>query len=139
MYPSILPLLGLSLLQFHSATEEKTVVGHEKRSQVHKPEDMVIEAMKNGSPVEKEEDIATEDTATDSLITTESGKSETKGKEVVGEENESSVEKPDDMVVDSIVAEKMGKSEAERNEGKNESPIVSKPSKRRITPMAIDP
>ncbi|KAM2196608.1 hypothetical protein ACFX1Q_000108 [Malus domestica] len=120
-------------------SEEKTVVGHEKRSQVHKPEDMVIEAMKNDSPVEKEEDIATEATATDSLITTESGKSETKGKEVVGEENESSVEKPDVMVVDSIVAEEMGKSEAERNEGKNESPIVSKPSKRRITPMAIDP
>lgn len=105
-------------------------MGHEKRSQVHKPEDMVVE---------KEEDIATEATATDSLITTESGKSETKGKEAVGEENESSVEKPDDMVVDGIVAEKMGKSEAERNEGENESPIVSKPSKRRITPMAIDP
>ncbi|XP_048433366.1 chromatin assembly factor 1 subunit FAS2-like [Pyrus x bretschneideri] len=120
-------------------SEEKAAVGHEKGSQVHKPEDMVIEAMQNDSPVEKEEDIATEATATDSLITTESGKSETKGKEVVGEENESSVEKPDDMVVDSIVAEKMGKSEAEGNEGKNESPIVSKPSKRRITPMAIDP
>ncbi|KAB2617284.1 hypothetical protein D8674_013153 [Pyrus ussuriensis x Pyrus communis] len=108
-------------------TEEKKVAGDEKRSPVHKPEDMVLEAAKNNSLVEKAENVPTEAMAANNLITTDSAKSkaewnqlteaETKGKEVGGEENESPVEKLDDMVLDSIVAEKIGKSEAERNEG----------------------
>ncbi|KAB2619838.1 hypothetical protein D8674_041344 [Pyrus ussuriensis x Pyrus communis] len=130
-------------------TEEKKVAGDEKRSPVHKPEDMVLEAAKNNSLVEKAENVPTEAMAANNLITTDSAKSkaewnqlteaETKGKEVGGEENESPVEKLDDMVLDSIVAEKIGKSEAERNEGKNELPIISKPTKRCITLMEFDP
>lgn len=80
---------------------------------------MVLEAAKNDSPVEKAENVPTEAMVANNLITTDGGKSkgewnqlteaETKGKEVGGEENESPVEKPDDMVLDSIVAEKIGK------------------------------
>lgn len=124
-------------------------MGDEKRIPVHKPEDMVLEAAKNDSPIEKAENVLTEAMAANNLISTDGGKSkaewnqlteaETKGKEVGGEENESPVEKPDDIVLDGIVAEKIRKSEAERNEGKNELPIINKPTKRRITLMAIDP
>ncbi|XP_070670313.1 chromatin assembly factor 1 subunit FAS2-like isoform X6 [Malus domestica] len=82
---------------------EKKVAGDKKRSPVHKPEDMVNEATKNDSPVEKAENVPTEAMAANNLITTDSGKSkaewnqlteaEMKGKEVGGEENQSPVEK----------------------------------------------
>ncbi|KAM1934602.1 hypothetical protein ACFX15_018769 [Malus domestica] len=74
-------------------------------------------------------------------------------KKVAGDKKRSPVHKPEDMVNeaaknDSPVEKaenrksenrKIGKSEAERNEGKNELPIINKPTKRRITRMAIDP
>ncbi|BBH05485.1 Transducin/WD40 repeat-like superfamily protein, partial [Prunus dulcis] len=114
----------------------------------------------NKRPAEKAEDMIIESTATDSLVAADNGNSEaegnrkteleTKAKEVVNLQNRSPVENPEDMVVevtanDSLVAAYNAKSEAERNEGITESQssmktaTVNKPTKRRITPMAIDP
>ncbi|KAK9292780.1 hypothetical protein L1049_020760 [Liquidambar formosana] len=73
-------------------------------------------------------------------------------KKITGDENKSSVQKPEDMVIeietttsDGVAAADSTKMEVERNEGKQAPPsstssaISNKPAKRRITPMAINP
>lgn len=69
----------------------------------------------------------------------------------IKDESQSSIQKPEDMAIEvtpieNPVAADDSKSEAEKNEGKqtpspstSTPPIVNKPAKRRITPMAIDP
>ncbi|ONI01799.1 hypothetical protein PRUPE_6G159400 [Prunus persica] len=136
----------------------RTVERNQQKEAERKEEKVMGE--QNKRPAEKAEDMVIESTATDSLVAADNGNSEaegnrkteleTKAKEVVDLENRSPVENPEDMVVevtanDSLVAAYNAKSEAERNEGITESQssmktaTVNKPTKRRITPMAIDP
>ncbi|XP_034222155.1 chromatin assembly factor 1 subunit FAS2 isoform X2 [Prunus dulcis] len=136
----------------------RTVERNQQKKAERKEEKVMGEH--NKRPAEKAEDMVIESTATDSLVAADNGNSEaegnrkteleTKAKEVVDLQNRSPVENPEDMVVevtanDSLVAACNAKSEAERNEGITESQssmktaTVNKPTKRRITPMAIDP
>ncbi|KAI5323648.1 hypothetical protein L3X38_032720 [Prunus dulcis] len=136
----------------------RTVERNQQKKAERKEEKVMGE--QNKRPAEKAEDMVIESTATDSLVAADNGNSEaegnrkteleTKAKEVVDLQNRSPVENPEDMVVevtanDSLVAACNAKSEAERNEGITESQssmktaTVNKPTKRRITPMAIDP
>ncbi|XP_021802968.1 chromatin assembly factor 1 subunit FAS2 homolog [Prunus avium] len=137
----------------------RTVEERNQQKEAERKEERVM-GEQNKRPAEKAEDMAIESTATDSLVAADNGNSEaegnrkteveTKAKEVVDLENRSPVENPEDMVVevtanDSLVAAYNAKSEAESNEGIPESQssmktaTINKPTKRRITPMAIDP
>ncbi|BFG35115.1 hypothetical protein CerSpe_213890 [Prunus speciosa] len=137
----------------------RTVEERNQQKEAERKEERVM-GEQNKRPAEKAEDMVIESTATDSLVAVDNGNSEaegnrkteveTKAKEVVDLENRSPVENPEDMVVevtanDSLVAAYNAKSEAESNEGITESQssmktaTVNKPTKRRITPMAIDP
>ncbi|KAM5577745.1 chromatin assembly factor 1 subunit FAS2 [Rosa sericea] len=102
---------------------EKKVIGDD-RSRVEKPEDMVIDAATNDS------------LAADIEIS----EAERKEKKVMGDDS-STVQKPEDMVIEASANNSL----VAANDGKKESPstvttpTVNKPTKRRITPMAIDP
>ncbi|CAB4283470.1 unnamed protein product [Prunus armeniaca] len=138
----------------------RTVEERNQQKEAERKEEKVM-GEQNKRPAEKAEDMVIESTATDSRVAADNGNSEaegnrkteveTKAKEVVDLENRSPVENPEDMVVEvtangSLVAAYDAKSEAERNEGITESKSSMKtatvnrpPTKRRITPMAIDP
>ncbi|CAL9000729.1 unnamed protein product [Prunus brigantina] len=138
----------------------RTVEERNQQKEAERKEEKVM-GEQNKRPAEKAEDMVIESTATDSLVAADNGNSEAEGnrktevemkaKEVVDLENRSPVENPEDMVVEvtangSLVAAYDAKSEAERNEGITESQSSMKtatvnrpPTKRRITPMAIDP
>ncbi|XP_004288334.1 PREDICTED: chromatin assembly factor 1 subunit FAS2 isoform X1 [Fragaria vesca subsp. vesca] len=102
---------------------EKEVIGDD-RSTAEKPEDMVIDTASN-----------------DSLAANiEISEAEASEKKVLGDDS-STVQKPEDMVTETSANDSL----VELNDSKKESsstvttPTVNKPTKRRITPMAIDP
>ncbi|KAK9950083.1 hypothetical protein M0R45_005587 [Rubus argutus] len=105
--------------------KEKKVIGYDDRSTIQKPEDMVIDTVTN-----------------DSLVEADNEKSEAERKEkiVIGDDR-STIQKSEDMITeaaatDSLVAANDGKQESSSS---MQTPTVNKPTKRRITPMAIDP
>ncbi|KAK4585520.1 hypothetical protein RGQ29_022965 [Quercus rubra] len=109
-------------------------VKDEKKNPVQKPKDMVIDLTTNGSVV-----------AVDSTKR-KSGNNEGKQESP----NKNPVQNPEDMVIDettndSVVTVDSTKPEEGNNEGKQvppssaSTPVSTKPAKRRITPIAIDP
>ena len=123
---------SLNLL-FQSALEYKKVKD-EKKNPVQKPKDMVIDLTTNGSVVAVD--------STKRKAGNNEGKQESP--------NKNPVQNPEDMVIDettndSVVTVDSTKPEEGNNEGKQvppssaSTPVSTKPAKRRITPIAIDP
>lgn len=103
------------------------------------------------NPVQKPEDTSIDLTTNDSVVAVDSTKPKAGNNEGKQESpNKNPVQKPEDMVIDettndSVVTVDSTKPEEGNNEGKQvppssaSTPISTKPAKRRITPIAIDP